>query len=221
MNLTDNLLGEAWYWVAWAIWIPCFAFSVWAAPWGRLKVSEQSNLWLGMIVLLTLVWSLKAGVKPGLTLHLLGANLFTLAFGPHLAFVGLCLVLLGVTLNGAAGHFAYALNALLLAGCGVLLSHFLFRIFSSFLPRHFFVYVFINSFISSAIVVVLIGVVSTALLSADQVYEISYLFDEYLPYFLLLAFSEAWLSGMLMTLFVIYRPQWVSSFEDSRYLSGK
>lgn len=221
MNLTDNLLGEAWYWVAWAIWIPCFAFSVWAAPWGRLKVSEQSNLWLGMIVLLTLVWSLKAGVKPGLTLHLLGANLFTLAFGPHLAFVGLCLVLLGVTLNGAAGHFAYALNALLLAGCGVLLSHFLFRIFSSFLPRHFFVYVFINSFISSAIVVVLIGVVSTALLSAAQVYEISYLFDEHLPYFLLLAFSEAWLSGMLMTLFVIYRPQWVSSFEDSRYLSGK
>nr|WP_255680807.1 energy-coupling factor ABC transporter permease [Azonexus sp. R2A61] len=219
--MTDNLLGEAWYWVAWAIWIPCFAFSVWAAPWGRLKVSEQSNLWLGMIVLLTLVWSLKAGVKPGLTLHLLGANLFTLAFGPHLAFVGLCLVLLGVTLNGAAGHFAYALNALLLAGCGVLLSHFLFRIFSSFLPRHFFVYVFINSFISSAIVVVLIGVVSTALLSAAQVYEISYLFDEYLPYFLLLAFSEAWLSGMLMTLFVIYRPQWVSSFEDSRYLSGK
>lgn len=221
MNLTDNLLGEAWYWVAWAIWLPCFAFSVWAAPWGRLKVSEQSNLWLGMIVLLTLLWSLKAGVKPGLTLHLLGANLFTLAFGPHLAFVGLCLVLLGVTLNGAAGHFAYALNALLLAGCGVFLSHFLFRIFSSFLPRHFFVYVFINSFISSAIVVVLIGVVSTALLSVAQVYEISYLFDEYLPYFLLLAFSEAWLSGMLMTLFVIYRPQWVSSFEDSRYLSGK
>lgn len=221
MNLTDNLLGEAWYWVAWAIWLPCFAFSVWAAPWGRLKVSEQSNLWLGMIVLLTLLWSLKAGVKPGLTLHLLGANLFTLAFGPHLAFVGLCLVLLGVTLNGAAGHFAYAVNALLLAGCGVFLSHFLFRIFSSFLPRHFFVYVFINSFISSAIVVVLIGVVSTALLSVAQVYEISYLFDEYLPYFLLLAFSEAWLSGMLMTLFVIYRPQWVSSFEDSRYLSGK
>lgn len=221
MNLTDNLLGEAWYWVAWAIWLPCFAFSVWAAPWGRLKVSEQSNLWLGMIVLLTLLWSLKAGVKPGLTLHLLGANLFTLAFGPHLAFVGLCLVLLGVTLNGAAGHFAYALNALLLAGCGVFLSHFLFRIFSSFLPRHFFVYVFINSFISSAIVVVLIGVVSTTLLSVAQVYEISYLFDEYLPYFLLLAFSEAWLSGMLMTLFVIYRPQWVSSFEDSRYLSGK
>jgi len=174
-----------------------------------------------MIVLLTLLWSLKAGVKPGLTLHLLGANLFTLAFGPHLAFVGLCLVLLGVTLNGAAGHFAYAVNALLLAGCGVFLSHFLFRIFSSFLPRHFFVYVFINSFISSAIVVVLIGVVSTALLSVAQVYEISYLFDEYLPYFLLLAFSEAWLSGMLMTLFVIYRPQWVSSFEDSRYLSGK
>lgn len=221
MNLTDNLLGETWYWVAWAIWLPLFARSVWRAPWKRLGDSEQSNLWLGMVVLLVLLWSLKAGVKPGLTLHLLGANVFTLAFGPHLAFVGLSLVTLGITVNGAAGSFAYGINALLLAGLSVFLSHQLFRALSNVLPRHFFVYIFINGFLSAALVIIGVGLVSSLLLGGAGVYAWDYLFEEYFPYYFLLAFSEAWLSGMLVTLFVVYRPQWMISFDDSRYLSGK
>jgi uncharacterized membrane protein len=52
-------------------------------------------------------------------------------------------------------------------------------------------------------------------------YPVAYLLDEYLPYFLLLGFSEGWLSGMVITLFVVYRPQWVASFEDARYLGRK
>ena len=221
MNLTDNLLGETWYWVAWAIWIPLFARSVWRAPWKRLGDSEQSNLWLGMAVLLVLLWSLKAGVKPGLTLHLLGANVFALAFGPHLAFIGLCLVTLGITLNGAAGSFAYGANALLLAALPVFLSYQLFRLFSTILPKHFFIYIFVNGFLAAALVILGVGLVSSGVLGFAGVYAWDYLFDEYFPYYFLLAFSEAWLSGMIITLFVVYRPQWVVSFDDSRYLSGK
>lgn len=221
MNLTDNLLGEMWYWVAWAIWIPLFARSFWRAPWKRLGDSEQSNLWLGMVVLLILLWSLKAGVKPGLTLHLLGANLFTLVLGPHLAFIGLCLVMLGVTVNGAAGYFSYAANALLLAGLSVFLSHQLFCLLSRVLPRHFFVYIFVNGFLSAALVMIAVGGMTTLLLALAGAYPMDYLIEEYFPYYFLLAFSEAWLSGMVITLFVVYRPQWVVSFDDSRYLSGK
>ena len=221
MNLPDTLLGEEWYWAAWVVWALFFARSLFKAPWARLRDSEQLNVWLGMIVLLTLVWSLKAGVKPGLALHLLGATVFTLSFGPHLAFVGLSLVMLGITLNGAAGAFAYALNALLLAGVGVVLSQRLYRVFSLWLPRHFFVYIFVNGFFGAALTVIGIGVVSTCVLALAGAYDWDYLSGEYLPYFLLLAFSEAWLSGMVMTLFVVYRPNWVMTFDDSRYLTGK
>ncbi len=38
------------------------------------------------------------------------------------------------------------------------------------------------------------------------VYDADYLIGEYLPYFVLLAFSEAWISGMAITLMVVYRP---------------
>lgn len=214
-------MGEGWYWAAWIAWILFFARSLWRAPWGRLKDSELFNVWLGMIVLLTLVWSLKAGVKPGLTFHLLGATVFTLSFGPHLAFVGLSLVTLGITLNGAAGPFAYAANALLLAGLSVVLSQFCFRIFCRVLPRHFFVYIFVNGFLGAALTIIGVGFGATVLLVTVGAYEWDYLISEYFPYFVLLAFSEAWLSGMLMTLFVVYRPEWVVSFDDSSYLAGK
>lgn len=221
MNLTDNLLGNGWYWAAWAVWVPLFVRSVWRSPWRRLADSTQLNVWLGMIVVLTLVWSLKAGVKPGLDLHMLGATLFTLSFGPHLAFVGLCLVAAGITLNGAADLFPFAANALMTAGIGVGLSQLCYRVFSRIFPRHFFVYIFANGFFGAALTIIGVGLCSTLLLAVAGAYQFEYLMGEYLPYFLLLAFSEAWLSGMVITLFVVYRPDWVGTFEDSRYLAGK
>lgn len=221
MNLPDNLLGEAWYWVAWAIWLPLFARSLLMAPWSRLRDSVLMNVWLGMVVLLTLVWSLKAGVKPGLSIHLLGATVFTLTFGAHLAFIGLSLVALGLVLNGAADVFSYAINALLLAGAGVFLSQRIYALVVRLLPRHFFVYIFVNGFFGAALTMIGIGILSTVLLALAGAYAWDYLLEEYLPYFLLLGFSEAWLSGMLMTLFIVYRPGWVLTFDDSSYLANK
>ncbi|MBI2276650.1 MAG: energy-coupling factor ABC transporter permease [Dechloromonas sp.] len=221
MDLPDTLLGEGWYWAAWAAWLLFFARSVRQAPWGRLKDSEQLNVWLGMIVLLTLIWSLKAGVKPGLAFHLLGATVFTLSFGPHLAFVGLSLVTAGITLNGSAGPFAYAANALLLGGVGVGVSQVLYRLLLNLLPRHFFVYIFVNGFLVSALTILGVGFMATVLLALAGAYEWEYLMAEYFPYFLLLSFSEAWLSGMAITFFVLYRPEWVITYDDSRYLADK
>lgn len=221
MNLPDTLLGEGWYWAAWAVWLPLFASCLFQAPWGLLKDSEQWNVWLGMIVLLTLMWTLNAGIKPGLSLHLLGATVFTLSFGPHLAFVGLSLVVLGITLNGGAGYFSFAINALLMAGVAVAISQAVHRLAFAFLPRHFFLYVFVNGFLGSFLALLGVGVAATVLLAMAGAYEWGYLAGEYLPYLILLGFSEAWLGGMLITLFVIYRPRWVMTFDDSTYLANK
>lgn len=221
MNLTDTLLSEAWYWAAWAVWLPCFALCLFKAPWFRLKDSELLNVWLGMVVLLTVIWSLKAGVKPGLDFHLLGVTVFVLCFGPYLAFVGLCLVLAGVTANGASGVEAYALNAMLLPGVGVVICQLFQRLVNSCLPANFFIYVFINGFLGAVVTTISIGFVASLFLAISGVYGFEYLFSEYFPYFMLLAFSEAWLSGMVVTLFVIYRPAWVVTFDDSRYLANK
>lgn len=221
MNLPDTLLDEGWYWAAWVVWLPLFVHSIRRAPWGRFRDSERFNVWLGLIVILTLIWSLKAGVKPGLSLHLLGASVFALSCGTHLAFIGLSLVLAAVTLNGAAGWFGFALNSLLMAGVGVLASQGIYRLVDRYLPKHFFVYIFVNGFFGAALTVMSVGGVASLFLGLAGAYSFDYLVGEYLPYYLLLGFSEAWLSGMIMTLFVVYFPHWVATFDDSRYLAGK
>jgi len=221
VNLPDTLLDEGWYWAAWLIWLPLFVRSVWRAPWLRFRESTHFSLWLGMIVALTLLWSMKAGVQPGLSLHLLGATVFTLCFGPQLAFVGLSLVAAAVALNTGSGWLAYAANTALGAGVGIGLSQFLYRLLSAALPRHFFVYIFVNGFFTAALTVIGVGFVISTLLAAAGAYTWDYLFSEYFPYFILLGFAEAWLSGMVMTLFVVYRPGWVATFDDAQYLSNK
>lgn len=221
MNLPDTLLDEGWYWAAWLVWLPLFVRSVWRAPWGRLKDAEQLHLWLGMDVALILLWSMQAGVQPGLSLHLLGATVFTLCFGPRLAFVGVSLVAAAVALNSGSGWLAYAANTVLGAGIGIGLSQFLYRLLSAALPRHLFVYIFANGFFTAALVVIGVGFVVSVLLAVAGAYTWDYLFTEYFPYFILLGFAEAWLSGMAMTLFVVYCPGWVVTFDDTRYLANK
>ena len=88
-------------------------------------------------------------------------------------------------------------------------------------PRHFFVYIFINGFLGAALTLVGVGLAISVVLAVAGAYSWDYLFSDYFPYFLLLGFSEAWLSGMVITLFVVYRPNWVLTFDDSRYLAGK
>ena len=63
--------------------------------------------------------------------------------------------------------------------------------------------------------------ISGALLAASHAFESTYALREYLWYFLLLLFPEAFITGTLITLFVVFRPHWVISFDDRRYLHGR
>jgi uncharacterized membrane protein len=221
MNLPNGLLPAGWTLPAW---LPFAAFAFLAArraPWRLLADSTRLNAFLALIVTLILLWHLQAGVKPGLALHLLGATVFTLCFGWALAFLGLCLVLAAVTLNGAAGWQAFAVNALLLAGVGVTVSQAAHWLVDRLLPSHLFVFIFCKGFFTSALAVIAVGFASCLLLALAGAYSGEYLASDYLPYFLLLGFSEAWLSGMSSTLLAVYRPDLLADFEDVRFLGRK
>jgi uncharacterized membrane protein len=218
MNLTDGLLASEWVLATWVLFVAVLLHALRHAPWSRLADGVQQSVWLGTIVILILLWSLKAGVRPGLSLHLLGATVFSLAFGPWLSFIGLCLVLAGVSLNDGGSLQAYAANALIMAGVPVAVSMGVLRFSERMLPRQIFVYIFANAFFGAALAICASGLAASLLLAWTDVYPAEYLFSEYMPYVLLLGFSEAWLSGMVVTLFVVYRPEWIRSFDDARYL---
>jgi uncharacterized membrane protein len=89
------------------------------------------------------------------------------------------------------------------------------------LPANFFIYVFVAAFFGAATTVIGTGLLASALLWLAAVYPAPTLLDDYLPYYLLLGFAEAWLNGAMVTLMVVYLPHWVGSFDDRRYLLNK
>lgn len=221
MNLPASLFSSTWLWVAFVLALPVLYQVVLKAPWKRLANGSQLNLLLGFVVGLTLAWSLKAGVKPGLNLHMLGAMAVTLTLGPRLAVVALALALTGVTLNGAIEWQAWPLNFILMAVIPVMLAHAIQRLVEESLPAHFFVFIFVIGFAGAALTIMLQGVIASLTMVLAGAYSAEFLVGEYLPYFLLLGFAEGWLSGALVTLMVVYRPEWVVAFDDRRYLWKK
>lgn len=217
MNFPEGLFGDGWSFGAFLalamVWLWCLRI----APWRRLADASQLNVWLGSVVVLMLIWSMKAGVKPGLNLHLLGATALTLMFGRQLAILGLSVVMAAVTLNGAAGWDPYALNVLVTAVFPCLAAHALLRVVERYLPANFFCYIFCAAFFGAAIAVVSTGLLASLVLWLAGVYTAEMLLNDYLPYYTLLGFAEAWLNGAAITLMVVYYPDWVGSFDDRRY----
>lgn len=221
MNFQPDLFSSAWHVFA-GLCLAGIGAWIWrTAPWRRLLDGHQLNAVLGAAVILTLLWSLNAGVYPGLNLHLVGAMAATLIFGPQLALVVLALALAGITLNGNVEWAAYPINFLMMGIVPVAFGSLYFKLADRFLPKHFFVYIFVNAFIGAAVTVLLQGVVASLALFAAGAYPADKLLSEYLPFFLLLGFAEAWLSGMALTLLVVYCPEWVASFDDRRYMIKK
>lgn len=221
MNFTDTLLSPDVQWFANILAIGLLSLALWRAPWRRLANTDHLNVWMGAVVALMLVWSIKTGVKPGLNFHILGSALLTLMFGPWLALPALALVLVAVTLQGGAGWLSLGVNFLLMAVLPSTISHGIFRLADRRLPNHFFIYILVNAFAGAGLSAISCGLAATALLALAGPYQASYLGTSYLPYFILMGWAEAMLSGMLMTLMVVYRPEWVGTFSDERYLKSK
>ena len=59
------------------------------------------------------------------------------------------------------------------------------------------------------------------LLSLVDVYPGAKLSQKSLMYTPLFMFPEMFVTGMLISIFVVYKPDWVITFKDSRYITGK
>lgn len=221
VNLSTELFDPAWHVMALLLTMASLVWCWRTAPWGAIRQGARTSVVMGLAVLLMPLWTMKAGIKPGLDLHILGAMAATLILGPQLAMVSMGLALIGVALNGALPWLAWPINFLLMVVWPVAVAEAIHRLVEGRLPNHFFVYLFVGSFMGSALTVMLQGAMSSLVLGLAGAYSLDYLATNYLPYFLLLGFAEGWLSGMVMTLLVVYRPQWVASFDDRRYLLNK
>lgn len=221
MNVSAQLLPSDWYLLAHAV---LFVLGLWifrSAPWSRLRDNVQSHVFLGTCVVLLVLWSVRPPSIGGLDFHLLGATAFTLMFGPRLAIAGLALVLGGLTIMGHVAPEAYSVNVLLLGVLPAIVSRAVLLGAERLLPRNIFVFIFVPAFFGAAVAMVAADLATIGLVAVLGSPEQMFLAAQMLPYCLFLGFAEATLTGMVVTLMVVYRPDWVGTFDDSRYLARR
>jgi uncharacterized membrane protein len=221
MNLPDNFLPYTWLLGGHLVYAVVLGLALYFAPWRRLKDSDVQSVFFGSCVVLLLLWSLNAGIRPGLHVHFLGVTALTLMFGWQLAIIAVSLVVLGLSVNGSSGWGAFSLNVLLMGAVPILVTWLVHQAARRWLPAHFFVYVFINGFFGAALALAVAGTAGLAVMVASGLYTGEQVRGENLLLLPLLMFPEALLNGMALTLMVSYRPRWVSTFDDERYLRGK
>ena len=224
MNLPDGLLPTSWEMGGHLIFALMLVGLVRLAPWRNLRTRPDLALvFAGFLAGVLLLWTARAGIpqNPGLNLHLLGATILTLAFGWPLALLGLITVLLITTFLGLSGWDTFSLNALLLAGVPVLVAATVHQFVYRKLPNHPFIYIFLSAFLGAALTMGALAAASSAVLALSGTYGLDALVREYLRYFPLLMFPEAFLTGGVLSILVVYRPEWVVTFDDETYIKGK
>lgn len=200
------------------------------ASWGYLGclrafkglLSDIRIRWPALLIAtlsLMVLWHIRATVLPGLSLHLLGATLCTLVFGYRLALFPLTATLLLAQFTAAGDWRTLGLNACILVLWPVAISRLVAYLVDR-LPSNLFVFIFVGGFFGGAAVVVSTGWLLTLTLWLTQLYPWGPLLEDYAAYWLLVAFSEAWLTGMLLTVMVVYRPALVRMFDSTRYIDN-
>ncbi|NCS65288.1 MAG: hypothetical protein COS39_06055 [Hydrogenophilales bacterium CG03_land_8_20_14_0_80_62_28] len=220
MNLVSSGIPNGGSAVSWLLLVGLFVLMWRKVAWRMLGNPANLNSFLGASVILLGLWLVKAGVQPGLSLHLLGATALTLMFRPWFAILALALVIAGLTLHSGQ-YAAYPANLLLMGVLPVSVSWAVYRLVDRKLPNHFFIYIFLNCFLGAGLAITSVGLASTAYAAVTGAYSIGYLLENYLPYYLLMAWAESFATGMIMTVLVVYRPEWVATFDDQRYLQSK
>lgn len=186
----------------------------------RLRARQGTIPWVPLLiasVALIVLWHIRAETMPGLSLHLLGTMLCTLVFGPALAVLPLTVALLSLYLAVPEGFAYLGLNACLLVFWPIMVSVAFTRLVAR-LPANIFVFIFVGGFFASAGVVLVTGWTLAAVLWLMQIYAWGGMLEDFASYWLLVAFSEAWLTGMLLTVLVVYRPEQVAMFDAVRYI---
>jgi uncharacterized membrane protein len=222
LHIPAAIVPESLLWVTNVLFILILLFAAKNISFKDLLNNQPSqHVYFGAMVCLLLLWGMKAGISPGLGFHHLGATIFTLMFGWPLALFGLSFIMLMSLLLQHTELISIGVNGCLSIVIPVFTSYAVLKLSQKYLPDNFFIYIFVVAFFGAGIAVAASRLISVLILSLVNAYPDTKLIDESLLYTPLFMFPEMFVTGMLISVFVVYKPEWVVTFDDERYIIGK
>lgn len=221
MTIDASLLSPFAVWMSYVLYGVVLLAAIRIAPWTAIKRAPLIHVFLGTAAVLLVLWHMRAEVQPGLFFNLSGLTVVTLMFGWALAVIVGGLALFAVAFNIGDGWQSLAINGLLATVVPVTLAYCALIIVRWYLPRHFFIYVMVNGFLTAGVVGILSALVVNAVLIAAGAYTAKELGEAVIPFYPLMYMPEAFLNGWLTVILIAFRPHWVYSFSDEQYIAGK
>ena len=223
MSFSRMVLAPWIVWVATGIALVALAMAVSRRPWqALLQDHAMQHRWLAATVAVTVLWQLRAQAVDWLTLHLMFTTLMTLLFRAPLALVSLALVNLALVLVGRVEWPMLGVNLLVTGVVPVLVTVAMWRWVDRCLPKHPMVFLFVGGFWCAALSSLAAGLAVLGLMalgSSDP--QAMFQAQEYARFLPLLMPSEAFISGMLLSILMFHHPHWVATFNDQRYLDDR
>ena len=199
-----------------AVLATAFAFK----PWLPLSHRPLQMPWLGAMTLLPFVWWTEHLLPNGMALHVTGTFLLILMVGWPLAMWSLLPIGFAAALIGQAQ----------LPEIGQILQHIVWRGMipgtlglliglgvRTWVVQHMFVYILGRAFMTTAVAVSISGVL--AWITGQKPDTLST--EEWMLAHWLLGWAEAISTGMLTSIFVAFKPEWLLTYSDERYLPRK
>jgi len=189
--------------------------------WDEIFVPGRLQHVLVAVLALLVIWSLRAESIDGLAMHFLGVAAVTLIFGWQLAVLMVAVVVVTLSLLGVVELLLVPLTILVSGVVPVLATWGVLRLSERRLPPHMFIYLYVVGFFGGALTVLVAMGANSLLygLFTDVAWEL--IVSEYLRYTMLIVLPEGVLNGMIITGLVMFRPEWVATYSDARYVDGR
>ncbi|WP_061127340.1 energy-coupling factor ABC transporter permease [Caballeronia catudaia] len=206
-------------WLTVGSWIAAaglLALALLQRPFARVQDATLQNVWLGIIVAVSVLWACNAWFDDGPVIHLLGATLMVTLFDWRLALIGTAATtgLAAVVLD--ASWLSVATTYILFGALPVAVSTLLQRLSNVVLPRNLVTFIAGHGFIASAAAVAAACgatvLLEMALNGGPVVIPAAFTRGS-----LLLGAGEALFTGLLTILITVYKPAWITTYDVRRY----
>ncbi|MEM5528916.1 energy-coupling factor ABC transporter permease [Gammaproteobacteria bacterium AS21] len=218
---TDVLNGASFYFFN-IIYGCLLMYTAYRSPWHVLKANQGlQHLCFGAMVLLAVIWSIRADVSTGISIHFMAMTALTLVLGWDLAIVcaSAALVITAFATNSYWQNFTA--NAVLTILIPVAITQ-MFVYFAKYkLTKNFFVYLFFCGFFCAGLSAMVVGLSVSATLWINDVYPWLQIKQNIMTIIVLTIFPEGLLNGILMTAIMVFYPDWIRSFNAKQYIDDQ
>ena len=220
MSFAQSVLAP---WALVTTWLLSLGVIVWCLclrPWRPLlEDTALQHRWMAATLAVMLMWQLRAQAVDWLTLHLVFTVLMTLVFKMPLALISNVMINVAMVAIGRNDWSLMGANMLVTGIVPATVTGFVWRIVDRRLPDNLMVFLFACGFFGTALATLGGGLSAVALIIvAGTDPEAVYLAQEYARFLPLLMPSEAFITGMLLSILLVYHPSWVATFNDHRYI---